>query len=91
VRSGSSEKFYSCCDTGNARTLTCHLLYTQLSIYNNCTTSFSNILFNNAILSKSFNGLNIEHRPPTGSPDPDPYDRHNGYITCSEGVSLNKY
>jgi len=91
VCSGSSEKFYSCCDNGNARILTCHLLYTQLSIYNNCTTSFSNILFYDAILRKSFNGLNTACRLPTGSPDPDPYDRHKGYITYSEGFSLNKY
>lgn len=75
VCSGSSEKFYSCCNTGNARIFTCHLLYTQLSIYNNCTTPFSNILFHDAIPRKSFYGPNTDCRPTTGSPYPDPYDK----------------
>jgi UDP-galactopyranose mutase len=67
VCSGSMDKFYSYCNTDNARNLTCHLFCTQISKHKNHMTSFSNTLFNDAILKKSFNGLNIDCRPPTGS------------------------
>jgi hypothetical protein len=40
---------------------------------------------------KSFNGLDIDCRPPNGPLIKTPMIRHEGSITCSEGFSLNKY